>query len=172
MKTTMTVAVAVLVAVLVTVPMGWAQTSYDKERAELAKVLKDGKVSLQRGMSASAKEGTPISAKYEVEHGQLQLSVYTMKGDTFSEVIVDHKTGKVTKTEPITQGDDLTHAKAQSEAMAKAKRSLEAAAAEAVKDNKGYRAVSVMPELKDGHAVADVTLVKGTEWKTVSEKLD
>ncbi len=95
-----------------------------------------------------------------------------MKGDKFSEVIVDHKTGMVAKAEPITQGDDLEHAKAQSEAMAKAKRPLDAAASEAVKENKGYRVVSVMPALKDGHPVADVTLVKGAEWKTVSEKLD
>jgi hypothetical protein len=56
--------------------------------------------------------------------------------------------------------------------MAKSKRSLGAAATEAVKENKGYRVVSVFPALKDGHPVADVTLVKGTEWKTVSEKLD
>jgi hypothetical protein len=56
--------------------------------------------------------------------------------------------------------------------MAKAKRSLDAAATEAVKENKGYRAVSVMPGLKDGHPVAEVELVKGTDWKTVSEKLD
>jgi hypothetical protein len=87
-------------------------------------------------------------------------------------VIVDHKTGKIAKTEPITQGDDLAHAKEQSEAMAKAKRSLGAAASGAVKENKGYRVVSVMPAVKDGHPVADVTLVKGAEWKTVSEKLD
>src|SRR5437867_771053 len=113
-----------------------------------------------------------FSAKYEVEHGKLQLSVYTTKGDTFSEVIVDHKTGKVAKADPIAGGNDLAAAKAQSEAMAKAKRSLDAAASEAVKDNKGYRVVSVMPALKEGHPVADVTLVKGSEWKTVSEKLD
>jgi uncharacterized membrane protein YkoI len=113
-----------------------------------------------------------MSAKYEVDHGKLQLSVYTLKGDKFYEVIVDHKTGKVAKAEPISSGDDLTAAKAQSEAMAKAKRSLETAAAEAVKENKGFRAVSVMPSLKDGHPVADVGLVKGTEWKTVSENLD
>ena len=87
-------------------------------------------------------------------------------------MIVDHKTGKVAKAEPITGGDDLTAAKVQSEAMAKAKRSLDAAASEAVKENTGYRVVSVMPALKDGHPVADVTLVKGAEWKTVSEKLD
>ena len=172
MKTT-TIVLAFLVAWAFAVPTGWAQTSQDKEHAELAKALKDAKIPLQRGLTASAKEGKPISAKYEVEDGKLQLSVYTMKGgDKFSEVIVDHKTGKVAKAEPITNADDLAHAKAQSEAMAKAKRSLDAAASEAVKENKGYRVVSVMPALKDGHPVADVTLVKGEEWKTVSERLD
>jgi len=30
----------------------------------------------------------------------------------------------------------------------------------------------VGPALKNGHPMDDVTLVKGTEWKTVSEKLD
>jgi hypothetical protein len=163
---------AFLVAWLFAAPLGWTQPHDDKERAELAKALKDAKISLQQGVTASTKEGKPISAKYEVDEGKLQLSVYTMKGDKFSEVIVDHKTGKVTKAEPITHAEDLTAAKAQSEAMAKAKRSLDAAASEAVKENKGYRAVSVMPALKDGHPVADVTLVKGAEWKTVSEKLD
>ena len=165
---------AVVAVLMFAVPTGWAQTLDDKakEHAELAKALKDAKIPLQQGLTASAKEGKPISAKYEVEDGKLQLSVYTMKGDNFSEVIVDHKTGKIAKTEPITQGDDLTHAKEQSAAMAKAKRSLGAAASEAIKENRGYRVVSVMPALKDDHPVADVTLVKGTEWKTVSEKLD
>jgi hypothetical protein len=171
MKAT-TVALAFIVVSIFAVPTGWAQKPDDKEHAELAKALKDAKISLQRGLSASVKEGTPISAKYEMEEGKLQLSVYTMKGDKFSEVIVDHKTGKVAKAEPITHDADLTAAKAQSEAMTKAKRSLDAAASEAVKENKGYRVVSVMPALKDGHPVADVTLVKGTEWKTVAEKLD
>ena len=166
-----TVAVVVSTVLVFVTAVGWSQQP-DKEHAELAKALNDAKIPLQRGLTGSGKEGKPISAKYEVEDGKLQLSVYTMKGDKFSEVIVDHKTGKVSKTEPITQGDDLTHAKAQSEAMAKAKRSLDAAATEAVKENKGYRAVSVMPALKDGHPVADVTLVKGSEWKTASEKLD
>jgi uncharacterized membrane protein YkoI len=161
-----------LVAGLFAMPAAWAQTPQEKEQADLAKALKATTFSLQRGLMASTKAGKPISAKYEMDEGKLQLSVYTMKGEKFSEVIVDHKTGKVAKTEPITQGDDLTHAKAQSEAMAKAKRSLEAAASEAVKENKGYRVVSVTPELKDGHPVADVTLVKDTDWKTVSEKLD
>jgi len=171
MKTMKTMA-AFVIALVFVVPTGWAQTPADQEHAELAKALKDAKIPLERGLTASAKEGKPISAKYEVEDGKLQLSVYTMKGNNFSEVIVDHKTGKIAKAEPITKGDDLSHAKEQSEAMAKAKRSLGAAASEAVKENKGYRVVSVMPAMKEGHPVADVTLVKGTEWKTVSEKLD
>ena len=124
------------------------------------------------GLSASATVGTPISAKYEVENGKLQLSVYTKEGSGFSEVVVDHTTGKVAKTEAITSGDDLMAAKAQSEAMVKAKRSLRTAADQAAKENKGYRVVSVMPGLEDGHPVAEVILVKGHEFKTVSEKLD
>src|SRR5262245_23178900 len=172
MRRMMTIAIAVLAACSFAASTGWSQTTADKEHMELAKALNDAKITLERGLAASAREGKPISAKYEVEHGKLQLSVYTMKGGAFSEVIVDHVTGTIVKTEPITQGDDLVHAKAQGAAMAKASRSLDAAAAEAVRDNAGYRVVSVMPELKDGHPVAEVTLVKGMEWKTVPEKLD
>src|SRR2546428_4895695 len=128
-----------------------AQETHDKAQAELAKALPSAKVSLAKGLTASARKGTPISGKFELEKGKLQLSVYTMKGDTFSEVVVNHNTGKVAKAEPITKADDLKDAKAQSEAMAKAKRSLDAAAVEAVRENKGFRAVSVMPTVKDGH---------------------
>jgi hypothetical protein len=152
-----------------------AQKYEDKEHAELAKALKalgGAKVSLEQGLSASESQGKPISGKFEVEDGKLQLSVYTMKGDKFSEVIVDHQTGKTAKTEAITGGQDLTAAKAQSGAIAKAKLSLRGATEKAVKANKGFRAVSVMPSLKDGHPVAEITLVKGEEFKKVSEKLD
>jgi len=151
---------------------GWAQKYDDKEQAELAKALKDAKVSLEKGLSASESQGKPISGKFELDNGKLQLSVYTMKGDKFSEVIVDHKSGKVAKTEAITGGEDLSAAKTQSGAMAKAKVSLRSATDKAVKANNGYRAVSVTPSVKDGHPVADITLVKGTEFKTTSEKLD
>src|SRR5882724_12912677 len=119
-----TIALTFFVAWLLAMPTVWAQKDEAKEHAELAKAMKDAKVSLQKGLSASARDGKPISAKYEVEDGKLQLSVYTMKGDTFAEVIVDHKTGKIAKAEPITKGDDLSHAKEQSQAMTKAKRTL------------------------------------------------
>src|SRR5262250_1669772 len=153
---TMAMPLTLLVAGLIALPTAWAQTYGDKEHAELAKALQGVKMSLERGLTASAKEGKPISGKYEMDEGKLQLSVYTMKGDKFSEVIVDHKTGKVAKTEPITQGDDLKYAKEQSQAMAKAKRTLAAAASDAVKANAGYRAISVMPSMKDDHPVAEV----------------
>jgi uncharacterized membrane protein YkoI len=143
-----------------------------EEKGDLAGMMKEAKVSLEKGIAASKASGTPISAKYEVEDGKLQLSVYTAKGDSFSEVIVNHKTGKVSKTEPITSADDLTAAKSQNEAMSKAKTSLQNAVSKAVKANKGYKAVSAMPSVKDGHSVAEVTLIKGADSKAVSEELE
>src|SRR5713101_3100738 len=102
-------------------------TSYqEEERAALATAVNKAKVSLVRGLSASARKGNPISAKFEMEEGKLQLSVYTMKGDKFSEIIVDHNTGMVAKAEQIPSGEDLNAAKKQNEAMTKAKRSLRA----------------------------------------------
>jgi uncharacterized membrane protein YkoI len=138
----------------------------DKEHAELAKALATAKASLGSGLTASATTGKPISAKFEVEDGKLQLSVYTEKDGKFSEVVVDHMTGKVAKSEPIGEGEDLTHAKSQSEAMAKARLSLSSAVSKAVSANAGYHAVSVFPSLKDGHPVAEVSLHKAADWRT------
>jgi hypothetical protein len=44
---------------------------------------------------AGERAGRPISRTCEGGHGKLQLSVYTMPGEQCSEVIVDHKTGRV-----------------------------------------------------------------------------
>src|SRR5437016_7889157 len=137
-----------------------AEDTHDKAHAELAKALPSAKVSLAEGLTASAREGTPISGKFELEEGKLQLSVYTMKGDTFSEVIVDHTMGKVAKVEAITSGKDFTAATAQRAAMTKAKKSLQMVVDTAVKAHPGMHAVSVFPTLKGEHAVADITLAK------------
>ncbi len=142
------------------------------DQTAVVKALPQARVSLNQGLQAGAHEGAPISAKFEMEDGKLQLSVYTMKADKFSEVGVDPISGKVVNVEAITEGEDLAAAKAQSDAMKKAKRSLGAALQEALKVNKGYQAVSVIPSLKDGHAVAEVLLAKGEELKTLDEKLD
>ena len=83
--------------------LGPAQAADEaQERAELAKALTGAKVSLQSGLQTSAAQGKPISAKFEVEDGKLQLSVYTTKGNGFSEVIVNPSSGKVDKAEAIT----------------------------------------------------------------------
>jgi len=142
------------------------------DQTAVVKALSQAKVSLNQGLLAGAHEGTPISAKFEMEDGTLQLSVYTMKADKFSEVGVDPISGKVVNVEAITEGEDLAAAKVQSAAMKKAKKTLSAALQEALKANTGYQAVSVTPSLKDGHAVAEVALAKGEEIKTVDEKLD
>src|SRR6266478_4402993 len=152
--------------------LGSAGQYDEKERAELVHALKGVKVSLKQGLVASAPKGKPISGKFEVEDGKLQLSVYTAKGDAFSEVLVDPKTGRVAKVEKIEGGEDLTAAKSQADAMAKAKTALGSAVDAAVKKNPGFRPVSVIPALKDGHPVADVALVKGDELTTASEPLD
>ena len=86
--------------------------------AKLADAVKHAKVSLDAGLKASGREGKPISGKFELDEGKMQLSVYTEKA------------------------------------------------------NKGFRAVSVVPEEKDSHPVATVTLVKDHETRTATEKLD
>ena len=151
---------------------GQTVSAQDKAHAELAKALLGAKVSLAEGLAASAQEGTPISGKFELEEGKLQLSVYTMKGNTFSEVIVDHTTGKIAKVEPITSGEDFTAATAQRAAMTKAKKSLQAVVDAAVKAHAGSHAVSIFPALKGEHAAAALTLLKNGEFMTVSEPLE
>ena len=127
---------------------------------------------LSKGSRPAESEGKPISAKFEGEDGALQLSVYTMKGDQFAEVLVDHNSGSIRNSEPITDPDDLKDAKEQGEAMGKAKLSLGAAVASAVKAHYGFLAVSAVPMLDGGQPVASVTLVKDGEVQKVTEKLD
>jgi hypothetical protein len=140
--------------------------------AALAAAMKDATATLQGGLKASEREGTPISAKFEIEDGKLQLSVYTMKDNNFIEVVADPKTGAVGEAEKIKDADDLKAATAQKTAMAKAKVPLLIATETAVKANPGSQAVSIYPQLQNGQAVAEVTLLQGTVLKKVTEKLD
>ena len=147
----------------------WAEGG---DSAALAAAMKNATATLQGGLKASEAQGTPISAKFEIEDGKLQLSVYTMKGNDFMEVVADPKTGAIAKAEKITDAGDLKEATAQKAAMAKAKVPLLTAAETAVNANAGSRAVSIVPELKNGQATAEVTLLQGTSFKKVTEKLD
>jgi hypothetical protein len=148
----------------------WAEE--EMNAAAMAKALQQASLPLEKATKVSEREGKPISAKYEIEHGSLQLSIYTMKGDRFSELIVDHNSGAVAKDQWITEGDDLKAAQAQAAAMAKAKMTLDVATENAVKGNPGYRAVSVVPKLDGGRPIATVVLMKGEDVKKATEKLD
>src|SRR5437879_13549082 len=166
-----------LVPVLAAAAVCWGSTlaAQDKDEegnpAAAAKAALSARVSLDRGLAASASHGRPISAKFEMDEGKLQLSVYTMKGGKFFEVSVDPNSGRIVKTEPIGEGEDYTAAQSQSATIPKAKATLRAAVATALRGNAGFRAVSVTPSLKDGRPVAEVALAKGKDVKTVSVPL-
>ena len=173
MKSIITILSTAIIATLVSIPFAaLGAQSNQEEHATLARALQNARLSLEDGLLASTREGTPISVKYEIEDGKFQLSVYTLKGDTFREVIVDHTTGAVSKVATITDAGDLAAARRQTDAMNIAKRSLQAATAEVVKNNDGFRAVSAMPRVKEGYPAVEVTLTNGKDWKTVSERLD
>src|ERR1700720_2377388 len=107
---------AVIFTILATSPVaGPPQSSPADGRETLTQALRGAWLPLESGLAASAREGTPLSAKYEIDDGAFQLSVYTWKvdafsGDSFSEVIVDYSTGGVTKVDAITDGGDLAAA--------------------------------------------------------------
>ena len=145
---------------------------HESDPAALAAALKTAKATLQGALSASKAQGTPISAKFEIEDGKLQLVIYTMKGNDFMEVVADPRTGAIAKAQEITDAIDLNEATEQKAAVAKAKVPLLAAADAAVNANSGSRAISIVPELKNGQASAEVTLLTGNTFKSVTEKLD
>jgi hypothetical protein len=152
--------------------LGVASADEAKEQAAVAKQLPSAKVTLSQGLTASESKGQPISGKFEVDEGHFQLSIYTAQGSAFQEVLVDYTNGKIAKAGPLDEADDVAAAKKQMAAMTKAKTTLKAATDKAEQENTGYRAVSVTPSIKDSHVVATVTLVKGTQFKSVSESLE
>ena len=164
-------AILALGVIAATGSVAWSDED-EASGAALAKHLPTAKVTLQQGLTAAESQGKPISGKFEVDEGHFQLSVYTAQDGKYSEVLVDHNTGKIAKTEAITGGDDLADAKKQVAACAKSTKSLQSAVDQAEQASTGYRAVSVTPKLSNGHAVAVVTLLKGTSAKSVSEPLE
>jgi uncharacterized membrane protein YkoI len=149
-----------------------AQAQATKEQATIAAALRRGThVALAAGIEAATATGKPISARYEFEDGKLQLSVFVEKDGAFSEVFVDHTTGKVAKIDKITGGEDMKDAKAQSRASAKAKATLASALAKALAANAGYTAVDVTAVLEGGRPVAEITLMKEGQFKAVAEPL-
>jgi hypothetical protein len=161
--------IAATIGVLILVPQAPAEES---DPAALAAAVAKAPTSLEQGLRASEKSGRPISAKFEIEDGKLQLSIYTMTADRYNEVVVAPDTGGVVKTEKITDADDLKAAAEQKAAMEKASTSLIAATEHALGQNIGSRAVSVVPELQSGHPLASVMLLSNGKLSKVAEKLD
>jgi hypothetical protein len=176
MRSSIAIAVVVSTLLMASALAVQAETGSVNGRSNLTRALQGAWLPLESGLAVSAREGTPLSAKYEIDDGAFQLSVYTSKtgpsADAFMEVIVDYSSGVVLKVETISDGGDLAAAQAQKAAMDRARRSLAEATADVVKANAGYRAVSAMPSLDNGHPVAEVTLVHGDDWKVVIERLD
>jgi hypothetical protein len=144
----------------------------DASQEALIKLLDTAKINLQQGLAASEQQGKPISAKFEVDDGKLQLSVYTAKESKFFEVLVNYETGKVLKTEPIAEGDDFSAAKEQNEAMANAKTSLQAAVDKTMAQSANTRAVRVVPSMKDGHPIASIDVLTYNQVRAIQQPLD
>jgi len=161
-------AAAVLSAVFLVAPV----RAEESDPAALAAAVAGIPTTLEKGLQASESAGKPISGKFEIEDGKLQLSVYTLAKDSYNEVVIAPDTGNVVKTEKIADTDNLKSATEQKAAMEKAARTLVAATERAVQQNSGSRAVSIFPELKGGLPMASVTLLRDGKLTTVSEKLD
>jgi hypothetical protein len=154
--------------------VGVLSAAAEEERnPNLAKALSEATVTLGQGLKTSEREGKPISGKYELEDGILQLSIYVVKGDRFNEVIIDPQGGSIKRTEPITDEDELEEAKEQQQRLAHARIPLDRAVGDAVRNNNGYRAVEVMPTVdRAGKPVASVTLMKGDDVKEAVAALE
>jgi hypothetical protein len=150
----------------------FAADTEDVSQEALIKRLDPAKINLQQALAASEQEGQPISAKFEVDDGKLQLSIYAAKDGKFSEVLVDYVTGKIVKAEPISGGDDLTAAHEQNAAMANAQTSLQAAVDKTIAQSANTRAVSVAPSMKDGHPIASIDVLTYNQIKTIQQPLD
>jgi len=169
-RTFRTATIVTMMLVMSAIP-ALAQTGPSEGQNTLAQTLSGAWLPLESGLVISAHEGTPLSAKYEIDDGIFQLSVYVMKPGAFAEVIVDHDAGTVAKVVEITDGGDLVAAQTQRIVMAGAQYSLATATSHAVDANGGYRAVNVTPVLREGRPSAEVTLVRGDDWKVVVEPL-
>ena len=167
-------------ALVIAAAAGWAghygafEHDDDDHQGQPGLVLAMGnaQISLQQGLAASEHEGQPISGSFEVEDGKFQLSIYTTKDGRFSEVLVDYVTAKVVHAWRLAEDDDIYALDPQSAAMAKATIPLKDAVTKALSEHAGYRAVGIVPDLKDGHPVASVLLLKADQFKTVREALD
>src|SRR5205814_5728210 len=82
--------------------------------ATVIRELPQAAVSLQQAVKTSESEGNPISAEFDVEDGELQISVYTSQGEQFDEVTIDPKSGSIKSAKPLSDAKEINDAQAQS----------------------------------------------------------
>src|SRR5262249_30429906 len=101
---------AAATTLILTAPSSWADEEY---WAAVMRELPEASVSLDQALKRSEQEGNPISAEYDVEDGDLQISVYVEKSGHFTEVIVDPKSGTINTTKPLTVPREVEEAQVQ-----------------------------------------------------------
>jgi len=99
------------------------------DQAALARALEAAGATLEDGLEAAVPVGRPISAKFEIAKGRLQLSVYTATGEGYAEAFVSTSTGVLMATEKMTDSEDLEAAAEQKKAIQPATTTLAAATA-------------------------------------------
>jgi hypothetical protein len=77
-RTFRTATIVTMMLVMSAIP-ALAQTGPSEGQNTLAQTLSGAWLPLESGLVISAHEGTPLSAKYEIDDGIFQLSVYVMK---------------------------------------------------------------------------------------------
>ena len=164
-------------AILATVLGAVAARAGDYEVANpaaFAKAFAAATVTVDQALKAAQAQGTPISAKYEMdEKGALQLSVYVMKAPgQFAELTIDFKSGAIAKNEAITDNGDIADATGQATAVGNAKMTLVDAATKAVADNPGYKVISFSPEMRGPNPFAEIFVIKDTDVKKTAQKLN
>jgi len=143
----------------------------DQGHAALAAAFKNVKGTLESGLKAGEQVGRPISAKFLLKGGILQLTLLIVKDDGISEFNLYPTIGTITEVVDVTDPDKVEAATAQKLAIDSATISLFSATESAVRANKGLRAISVLPMVSEGRPAAVVTLLGTDGLRVVTEKL-
>src|ERR1700722_6302768 len=103
---------SIIQAVLIVSLPGFAFAADEAKELDpaLRAAIADSAMTLQKGLAASEQKGKPISAKFEISDGKIQISVYNATADGFIETAIDPKTGAVIEAESIDDADDLANA--------------------------------------------------------------
>jgi hypothetical protein len=134
--------------------------------------LEDAGTALEAGLIAAEQRGRPVSARFDMEDGDLELVVDIATDDGLYQMAVDPNIAAVLWAERISSSDDLADATAQKAAIERAKLSLLSVVQQTLREHQVARAVDVTPELRDGHPVAVITLLANGKFAKVSRWLE